>query len=137
MISKSDVPLNELLMTVTDSLVQTDDSYPSTPFKSATALKEQHKQELAEFLKFKDLNQRLEIALDLILSRMPSFLPPETFNKIKEEFDHSDIFLSHFMETAEESDTPTLFQDIFGISDEPLLHIYDFGRELVAYDIPY
>lgn len=131
--TKSETLLNGLIEPQVESLVEEDSYYQAlaTPLKSASQWKQQHRQELKEFFKFKDLNGRLAKAFDLITHTMPSFASPEAYAKVKQEMDNSIDYFHHYMESMEATDRPILFQEMLGLSDETLLQIYAFGRNLV------
>lgn len=128
-------PLDELIETEVESLIQDDDYYQylATPLKPAAVCKQAHRNQLTEFLQFKEYRERLERAEDLITNMMPAFVSVDDYAKIKEEMDNSSDYFSRFMESAsqEPSDKPILLQEMLGLSDETLLHIYAFGRDLV------
>lgn len=123
----------ELLESQVESLLQEDDYYQylATPLKSAAMCKQDHKAQLSEFFKFKEFNERMKRAQDLITNALPSFVTSEAFLKIKEELDNSSDYFNRFIESAEDLDRPILLQEMFGLSDETLLQIYAFGRNLV------
>ncbi|HEV8052680.1 MAG TPA: hypothetical protein VGP47_09305, partial [Parachlamydiaceae bacterium] len=58
---------------------------------------------------------------------------PQEFDKVKEEIDNSsDHFLRFIIsEFDEASGKPILFQEMLGLSDDTLLHIYDLGAVLI------
>jgi tetratricopeptide (TPR) repeat protein len=126
---------DELIETIAEELLQDDDYYQclATPLKSAALYKQAHRNQLIELFQFKKQNERIIHALDLITNMMPSFTSADGYAKVKEEMDNSSAYFSRFMESAgaEPSDKPILLQEMLGLSDETLLHIYAFGRALV------
>lgn len=132
----SNSKLDELIETQVENLIQDDDYYQAlaTPLKPAAIVKKEHREQLTEFFNFKEQRARFEQAQALITDLMPSFASPEAFAKVKEELNNSTAYFSHFIKSseAESSDRPILLQEMFGLSDETLLHIYAFGRDLVG-----
>lgn len=131
--SKPNTLLNELIESQVEELIQSDDFYQklATPLKSASVIKQEHRQQLTEFLQFKEQIARLDQAQKLITDLMPSFIPPVEFDKIKQELDNSGAHFSDFMEKAEDSDRPILLQEMFGLSDETLMHVFALGKDLI------
>jgi tetratricopeptide (TPR) repeat protein len=132
--TKSDFFLDELIETQVKELIQDDDYYQglATPLKSVALCKQEHREKLTEFFKFKEQRALLDQAQKLIMDLMPAFIPPIEFTKIKEELDNSGSHFAHFMESRgnEKPDRPILFQEMMGLSNETLLHIYALGLDL-------
>ncbi|HRD55946.1 MAG TPA: hypothetical protein PLC42_06070 [Parachlamydiaceae bacterium] len=133
--SKVDNLLEELIESQVDNLIQEDSYYQmfATPLKPASAFKQAHRKQLVEFFKLGDLREQLEHAPELMLELLPSFVSKEEFDQIKKELDSSGEHFVHFVESMSDkpSEKPILFQEMFGLSDETLLRIYDFGADLV------
>ncbi len=130
---KSESLLNELIEPQLDALMEEDSFYQrlATPLKSAMLWKQQHREELKEYLKFKGVNQRITNALDLIAYTMPSFTPAADYAKVKQELDNGAEHFRRFVNSIEPTDRPILFQEMLGLSDDTILSIYAFGRNLV------
>lgn len=132
--SDSDLLLNELIESQVDELIQDDEYYQgfATQLKSAESVKQGHIKQLAEFFKFQEYHTRLEHAQRLITDLMPAYVSVDAFAKIKQELENSGTHLSQFIESEQKSsERPILLQEMFGLSDETLIHIYAFGRGLV------
>lgn len=133
--TQSDLLLNELIESQVEELIQDHDYYQglATPLKSSAICKQEHIRQLTEFFQFAEQRARLEHAQKLITDLMLPFVSPIEFNKIKEELDNSSSHFSHFMETKanEEAERPILIQEMLGLSDETLMHIYALGQDLV------
>lgn len=133
--SKVDTLLEDLIESQVDNLIQEDSYYQmfATPLKPAKAFKQAHRKQLIEFFKLTELREQLEHAPELLLEHLPNFVPKEEFDQIKKELDNSGEHFVRFVESMsdEPSEKPILFQEMFGLSDDTLLHIYDFGADLV------
>lgn len=133
--SKLDVLLEELIESQVDGLIQEDAYYEmfATPLKPASSFKSDHRKQLIEFFQLKELRSQLEVAPSIILDLLPSYVSAEEFSKIKEELDQSGAHFLQFIETIEEKsdDKPILFQEMFGLSDDTLIQIYDLAVDLV------
>lgn len=112
-----------------------DESYYkmfATPLKPPSAFRNAHREKLIDFFKFEELQEQLEEAPKIILNLMPTFVPVDDFTKIKDELNKS---INHFIRIAismgESSEKPPILQELFGISDESLVHIYELGIDLV------
>jgi tetratricopeptide (TPR) repeat protein len=132
--AKIDALLDELIESQVETLVQEDSYYQlfATPLKPASAIKQAHRKQLIEFFKLSELRSQLENAPTILMNLLPDFVSKQDFETIKAELDGSGEHFVHFIETmAEESERPILFQEMFGLSDDTLLHIYDLGVDLV------
>lgn len=114
-----------------------DESYYqnfATPLKPPSAFRNAHRNQLEEFFKFEELREQLEESQKLILSLMPTFITKDEFLKLKGEIDKS---IDHFILVALSMgkdlspDKPLLFQELFGISDDSMIRIYELGSDLV------
>src|SRR5437868_6754345 len=114
--SKLDVLLEELIESQVDELVQDDAYYEmfATPLKPASSFKKDHRKQLIEFFQLKDLRSHLEIAPDLIINLLPSYVSAAEFSQIKEELDQSGEHFIQFIDAIENqaSDKPILFQEM-------------------------
>ena len=104
----------------------------ATPLKPPSAFRNAHRDKLVDFFKFEELQEQLEEAPKIVLNLMPSYLPADDFTKIKNELNKS---INHFILVAismgESAEKPPLLQELFGISDGSLIHIYELGIDLV------
>lgn len=137
--SELDKILDELVESQVESLIQDDSYYQflSTPLKPASSIKQQHRKELVDFFKLTELRSQLDLAQDLILGALPDLISPQQFTKVKNEMDASSAHFiqfiqSHTEEDEENKEKPILFQEMFGFSDETLLHVYDLGVSLIG-----
>ena len=132
--NNSNLLLSDFIESQIDDLIQEDDYYQAfaTPLKSASIIKQEHKRKLEDFFKFSEQRSRIEHAEKLISDLMPTFVSTIEFAEIKEEFDNSASHFSRFIATKEDeiSKRPILLQEMLGLSDETLLHIYSLGRSL-------
>lgn len=128
-----DTMLENLIESQVESLIQDDSYYQmfATPLKPASAFKNAHKKQLIEFFKLTELRSQLENAPDLILTLMPQYLSQPEMDKIKTELDNSGDHFLKFVESMKETEKPILFQEMFGLSDDTLLKVYDLGVNLV------
>lgn len=113
-----------------------DDSYYqglATSLKPASVLKEEHRKKLREFFEMKELYSQLASAQKLALDLLPPLVAREQFTKIKDEIEQSTAHFVQFVESTntEAIERPILFQEMFGFSDETLLHMYDLASDLV------
>lgn len=143
--SQIDVLIEELIDSEIEGLIQEDSYYNlyATPLKPASTIKAEHRKQLKETFKLTDLRRHLDKAQSLILHLMPNYVPAEEFTKIKKEIEESGTHFIHFAETMSEDADKTIFlQDMFGLSNETLVHAYDLASDQVnkghiedAYDI--
>lgn len=126
--------IDDIVKSKVESFVPDESYYKmfATPLKPPSACRKSHQDSLMDFFKFEELQEQLEEAPKIILNLMPSYLPPEDFNRIKEELNKS---IHHFILVAismeESSDKPIMLQELFGITDDSLMHIYELGVDLV------
>lgn len=134
--ANSNAILNKLIENQVNDLIENDDYYLglATPLKSASILKEEHRHKLTDFFQFKEQIARLEQAQMLITDLMPLSVSPLEFTKIMEEINNSGQHFNTFMKNTGVSDKPILLQEMLGLSDETLLHIYALGKDLVEKD---
>lgn len=129
--------LDELIDKEVDTLIEKDAFYQllSTPIKPASVIKQQHRRQLVEFFKLTDLHTQLDAAQSIILNGLPNLISSQDFSKVKDEIDKSPDHFFSFVEMQEEEDekpeNPVLLQQMFGLSNETLLHVYDFGANLL------
>jgi tetratricopeptide (TPR) repeat protein len=129
-----DALLDDLIKSQVETLVQDDSYYQmlATPLKPASAIKQAHRTQLVEFFKLKDLRSQLENAPTILMELLPDFVSRQDFEVIKAELDNSGEHFVRFVESmAEESDRPILFQEMFGLTDDTLLHIYELSVDVV------
>lgn len=104
----------------------------ATPLKPPSAFRQAHRDNLMDFFKFEELQEQLDEAPKIILNLMPNYLSSEDFNRIKNELNKS---IHHFILVAismsETSEKPILLKDLFGITDDSLMRIYELGVDLV------
>ena len=134
---KKDSFLNSLIEEEVDTLLEHDSYYQflSTPIKPASVLKQQHRRQLVEFFKLTDLHAQLNTAQSLILKGLPDLISSQDFAKVKDEIDKCTDHFFSFVQMQEEEDekpeNPVLLQEMFGFSNETLLHVYDYGANLL------
>lgn len=102
------------------------------PLKSAVQLKEQHKEDLKTFLRIEETNRKLHRATELILERLPQMLSEQEWKRTVEEFEASiqTSFPAHASKRRK-FNPDLLFQNIFGISNPTLNHLYHLGKKLI------
>lgn len=124
--------LDEFYEQVIDSQVEgflEEDSYyqmQATPLKSAATVKEEHKRQIKEELEQKELRNHITHAYELIMNQLPHLIEATEFEKLKEEFANS---IDHF--NSMETKSQTSLQEVAGISDASLKHIYSLANVLV------
>lgn len=130
----SEVFLSELTENQAEELIEEDAYYQSlaTPLKSAALIKKEHKKQLVDFFEFKEQADRFKHAQKLITDLMPTFVSHLAFTKIRDELNDTVLHFSHFMKEKAENaaDQTILLQEMLGLSDETLIHIYALGRDL-------
>lgn len=128
--------LDDLVESQVEASLQADPYYEflSTPLKPASSIKKEHREQLTNFFKMTELRSHLEMAQNLILALLPDLISPQQFAKVKNEIDNSGAHFLQFIESQndEPSETPILFQEMFGLSDDTILHIYDLGVSLIG-----
>ncbi|MBA3238746.1 MAG: hypothetical protein H0T62_10440 [Parachlamydiaceae bacterium] len=131
---KNNIKLNEINIDI-ESLLEEDSyyHYHALSLKPASVLKQEHRKQLTEFFEMKQLRLQIENAQNLIITQLPGCVSREIFSTIQQEFDqcadHFSIFIKSIAEAK--SHKPILFQEMFGYSDETLLHSYDLASKLV------
>lgn len=134
---KKNSQLTNLIEEEVDTLLEHDNYYQmlSTPIKPASVIKQQHRRQLVEFFELTDLQAQLDAAQSLILSGLPDLISAQDFSKVKNEIDESTDHFFSFVEMQEErqekSEHPVLLQEMFGFSNETILHVYALGANLV------
>ncbi len=129
--------LDDLVEKEVDTLLEKDAYYQllSTPIKPASVIKQQHRRQLVEFFKLTDLHTQLDTAQSLILRGLPDLISAQDFSKVKNEIDESTEHFLSFVDMQDEEDekpeNPVLLQEMFGFSNETLLHVYDLGANLL------
>jgi tetratricopeptide (TPR) repeat protein len=117
-----------------DGLLEADDYYQmqSTSLKPPEMAKADHRRQIKEQLEAKELRNHIKRARELITNQLPTMISPIEFNKLKDEFDKS---VSHFIEMSQKSEEELnhyiSLQEICGISDESLGHIYTLAYSLL------
>jgi len=133
--AKIDTILDELIESQVESLIQDDSYYQhfATSLKPASQIKMEHKKQLLDFFKLTELRKQLESAPLLIESLLPELISAEEFAKVKGELDQSSEHFITFIASMnkETAEKPVLFQEMFGLSDETLLYIYELSVDLV------
>lgn len=126
--------INELVESQVEALVEDDSYYQAlaTPLKPASAFKREHRRQLEDFFKLTELRKQFEEAPKLILNLLPNLVSTLEFNQVKDELDKSsENFIKNMAIGSQSSEKPVLFQELFGLSDETLMSIYDLGVDLV------
>ncbi len=132
--TKNNSKLNEINVDI-ESLLEEDSyyHYHALSLKPASVVKQEHRRQLTEFFEMKQLRSQIENAQNLIITQLPGCVSLEIFSTIKQEFDQCMDHFSIFIRSIAEANShkPILFQEMFGYSDETLLHFYDLARKLV------
>lgn len=126
--------LEMLLEPLIESILEDDDYYRhlETPLKKAGTIKNDQRYQLNEIFKMNGIRSRLLNAQNLISNFLPEFVSQEILGKIMSEMDKSSDHLMAYIESANQAEEKFVsFQDIFGWSDETLLHLYDFASHLI------
>lgn len=130
--------LNDIIEGQVDALIQDEAHYQcyATPLKNAKTARQIHRDQLVDFFKLSDLRSYFEKGQNLVFTLMPNFVSPENFAKIKNEMDHSiQHFIGYIISSPKENyankEKPVLLQEMFGLSNETLLQIYDLAGDLV------
>lgn len=126
--------IDDLMKPEIEAFIPDESQYQifATPLKPPSAFRKAHQDNLAEFFKFEELQEHLEEAPKIVLKLMPNYRSQEDFAKIKNEIDksiHQFILISLSM--SETSEKPIFLKDLFGITDDSLMWIYELGVELV------
>jgi tetratricopeptide (TPR) repeat protein len=117
-----------------DDLLEDDTYYQmqSTPLKPPAAVKADHRRQIKEQLEAKELRDHIRRAHELIMTQLPTMISPAEFDKLKDEFAKS---VSHFIEMSKKSEEELnqymSLQEICGISDESIEHIYALAYSLL------
>lgn len=133
---KFELFLKEFIESQVDSLLKDDDYYQvkATALKSAKQLKLEHRTQIKESLLMKDFRNSMTKAVSLIFTKLPQHINHEDFKKVQGELEH---ILEHLatppqLDTnGEEEPQPIIFRNLWGISNETLLHIHHFANTLI------
>ncbi|MBA3286008.1 MAG: hypothetical protein H0U27_13255 [Nitrosopumilus sp.] len=128
--------VDEYLEPLIELMVEDDSYYRhlETPLKNAATIKNDHRTQMKEFFEMNGVRSKLENAQNLISHTMSSFVSKEIFEKIKNEMEQSADHLMVYIDSMgneSNDETSTTFQEIFGLSNDSLLHIYEFSSHLV------
>jgi len=129
--------LQDLFADQIEELLQADSELylaQATPLKSAQMIKEEHRRQLEEQFKQKELREQINLAYEQIVNLLPNFISPEEFEKVKKEIDGSQTHFVEFVETVSnggEREKPIFLQEMFGFSDSTILHVYALASDLV------
>jgi tetratricopeptide (TPR) repeat protein len=131
--SQEDILIEELIDANIDGILEDDAYYnlQATPIKPASAVKAEHRKQLKAFFMLTELREQLNEAQELILKWLPSLISQEEFAKVKSEFDGASEHFFHYVEAMSEEDKEktVLLQEMFGLSNETLLHAYALGSK--------
>lgn len=137
--SDVDKLLNEVVKSQVEAFTEDDAYYQfmATPIKPASSIKAQHQRQLSVFFQLTSLRSELDQAVKLILAGLPNLITSEQFALVEKEINgSSDHFIAYMEKTKNEiqSDKVVVFSEMFGVSDDSLLHIYDLGVALIEND---
>lgn len=116
-----------------DKLLHDDSYYQglATPLRSSEAIKAQERKNLVELLQFKTARLQMQAAEELIRTMLASHISQREWNAVISELDRAPLhFLEEMEKLAEDSDVMILPQNLFGISNESLIHFYNLAIEL-------
>lgn len=116
--------------------ITSDDSvydYHATSLKPAHVIKQQHIEQIQEFLKFRELIEQIGKSHDLLMYYLPGRVSNVEMTRINDEIAGIN---KHFMKfllslEGESSERPILLQEICGFSDETMLDIYSLALDLM------
>jgi len=130
--------LEERSLAIAEDLLHEDSYYEylATPLKSAKLMKMQEKQELVEFLQFKPLHSNLQGAEELIRSTLSGLVSDVEYQRVIVELNDA---VSHYFEKIDSlqqeesglSESAISQQNLFGISDDTLMHVYTLMTDFV------
>lgn len=128
-------PLDRFIESQIETLLEEDDYYQffATSLKPAYLFKQMHRDQMKDFFKADTFRSQLDKAQNSITHLLPTLISAEEFAQVKAEFDQSGDHFSRFTKSIEDSpsEKPILFQEMFGLSDATLLHIYALATDLV------
>ncbi len=126
--------IDDIVKLEIETLIPDESHYKmfATPLKPPSAFRSAHKDKLVDFFKFEELQEQLEAAPKIVLNLMPNYLSNEDFTKIKTELNKSiNQFILIAISMDQNSEKPPILQELFGISDDSLVRIYELGIDLV------
>lgn len=116
-------------------MLESDSYYKhfETPLKSAKAIKDEHRQQLQDFLKINDFRLSLENAQNLIREILPELISFKEFEITIKELEQISENFGHFLQNMDEEDylKPLIFQKAFCLSNKTLLHIYALASQML------
>lgn len=122
---KTVLSFEQILDSQIDSFLEEDASYEyyATPVKPTRYIKSEHLNQLKELFHLRRLKTEFKKGDQLILGLLERSLSAEDFAKVKKEKEGAD---AHFFEALANVDMegPVIFQQLFGYSNETMLHIY-------------
>ena len=127
--SQSDVLFDELIAPQIDQLLEDDAFYEAfaTKLKPQAAIKADHRRQIVEFLKIKDLRESFIKAEQLIREHLPKLISPGEYTNFTNEFDNSINYFIEKTHSAHEEEPITL-QKMFGLSNTNIFHIFELAR---------
>jgi hypothetical protein len=141
MTEKEDTYFKELAEIQADKLLHEDSYYEklATPLKSAQALKAEERQQLCEYLQFKEIRLQLETAEKLIREHLKQCVSQEKYESAVKQFDDIPYTFQKNLEeyanketnSDSENEKPIFLQDLCGFTDDTLIDCYKVAQELV------
>lgn len=102
--------------------------YYATPLKSAQTIRQEHREQMTQFLKFGELIEQFEKAGNLLKSHLPGRLTEVELSRIQGEIANAS---SRFLQFLPQENKPILLQEVFGFSNETLLSLYSLASDLM------
>jgi tetratricopeptide (TPR) repeat protein len=141
--NEEDHYFEELSNSIVDSFLHDDNYYEclATPLKPAKVIKMQERRELANALQFKAIRSQMKTAEELLRINLKNLVSEADFYSIITELDRAP---THFEEKIsslkkeeeekekEEEEKVISLQELFGFSNETLMHFYELVCSLVA-----
>lgn len=118
-----------------DRFIEEDAELLPTTQRPTRMKQERHrkKEELKNSLTLVYLKNDIDLANQIIFSRMPQFLSSEEWESVSEELLNCENSVKKFWEECQGGDhqEPVAYYQILGLSSETLLHLYHFGQDLL------
>lgn len=134
--SSEDEHIQSVLLNKVDTYLKPDSYYEAlaTPLKSASFIKEEHREQIKEILSLKLLRQSFQQADRLIKQELPLHIPPYDYEQVSKEIDQSTNHLGQVLMQCSQKEKEALPvivpQHLYGFSDQTLLHVYGLAEEL-------
>lgn len=99
---------------------------------AAHAFKQEHREQLFQQYRLRELEKQIAEAIEICMRLLPQSTSAAAFAKVKNEIDNSTAHLLNYVQSIDQQTTEKtiLFQEMLGLSDETLNHMYALAASL-------